>query len=824
MKSINIRKVAAVAAGTALLAGAAFAASGVTNDFLVDDNGNCNVQIVVGEDAAVSDGIAAGNLAAAIGAKCYVETSGGEEVTVAGADIGATGSVTVQTGSTTVTGSGDTLEIKPYSNQEAIYVGNNNAIWTLTKSNAPFLKSGKLTFTSGTDYSYQEIIGLGNSGSGFKVKYREDKDQHGVLLTASSGDAIDYYVNFDTAAPDQSSISGAPELYFLGTKYIVNKWDIGGGKITLIKGVEARLGVGQSTDVTVGDDVYTVTLDDASLDETSSTGEATVTLTKGGVSSDPINLDTSSDPDETWEDFYVYLQSVAKSYTPGQGGTATLRVGGEKAELVDGAEYELDETYKVSFTKTGTNNDELQKLHLQLDDAIDMNDDQTTIVGPDGYFEIQYTGTSSETTDEITFKTSSYRINKIVYPDKEGTVTEVNVQDSNDKIETYFAENNGTANSTLIIRSSKYFISDDEVIKFQSFDADADTSYTTSSVSVTLKPYGEDASTFYPNNIRSNAVACFNDKVVAGRTIDFMMAIRNDTVDATFYNQVNDSTCAVFSGTNPVYHVYPDIKKGHIAVDTDNDDLIDGVAALNTNVLANISITPVAYGRGSSTNGAHEFTAGINQNVTVWEPSGTGFGRLIVTGLNVSSNEGMWVNYSRTATGPISDGFLTTASGTNAGDDNKAYGMTNWGTEVYSTTSETVLKIPKNALKYNLFAGQPAGTTLEGQSIYTPDNFADPVTAFTCEANDYAYTASAGVDFGTWASPVVNDKGIPSGNAIVIGGHIVNKLAVGVTESKLTKAGDKYCELVDNTLYCAGYLASDTTSAVNGLVAEIKAL
>ena len=52
----------------------------------------------------------------------------------------------------------------------------------------------------------------------------------------------------------------------------------------------------------------------------------------------------------------------------------------------------------------------------------------------------------------------------------------------------------------------------------------------------------------------------------------------------------------------------------------------------------------------------------------------------------------------------------------------------------------------------------------------------------------------------------------------------MNQLAVGVTEDKLTAAGDQYVDLVGNTLYVAGYTAADTAAAVDDLIAAIKAL
>ncbi|MGC9190955.1 MAG: S-layer protein, partial [Candidatus Micrarchaeia archaeon] len=69
MKSINAKKIAAIAAGAALLGvGLAFAGP-VTfqNVPIISNNGQPVVQVVVGSGAKPSDGVAAANIAAAIG-------------------------------------------------------------------------------------------------------------------------------------------------------------------------------------------------------------------------------------------------------------------------------------------------------------------------------------------------------------------------------------------------------------------------------------------------------------------------------------------------------------------------------------------------------------------------------------------------------------------------------------------------------------------------------------------------------------------------------------------------------------------------------------
>lgn len=79
MKSMNVRRVGSLVAGTAML-GAALSApvmagmdsTGITKGFFYDANFNPIVQIVVGEKGMASDAVAAGNIAATIGNLAYM--------------------------------------------------------------------------------------------------------------------------------------------------------------------------------------------------------------------------------------------------------------------------------------------------------------------------------------------------------------------------------------------------------------------------------------------------------------------------------------------------------------------------------------------------------------------------------------------------------------------------------------------------------------------------------------------------------------------------------------------------------------------------------
>ncbi|MGC8923817.1 MAG: S-layer protein [Candidatus Micrarchaeia archaeon] len=76
MKSLNTRKIAALAAGAALLGSALLGAGPVSfgNTELVNANGQPVAKVVVGEAAAASDGVAAANIAAVLGNRAFKKT------------------------------------------------------------------------------------------------------------------------------------------------------------------------------------------------------------------------------------------------------------------------------------------------------------------------------------------------------------------------------------------------------------------------------------------------------------------------------------------------------------------------------------------------------------------------------------------------------------------------------------------------------------------------------------------------------------------------------------------------------------------------------
>jgi len=110
MKGINVKKIATLAGAALLLGSAAIVAADVTfgNTMIVDNNGNPTVKVIVGSNAAISDGVAAANIAAAIANLAYKSeaisaTSTGTPTCTVGGNVTGAGSCSIVQSSKQVT-------------------------------------------------------------------------------------------------------------------------------------------------------------------------------------------------------------------------------------------------------------------------------------------------------------------------------------------------------------------------------------------------------------------------------------------------------------------------------------------------------------------------------------------------------------------------------------------------------------------------------------------------------------------------------------------------------------------------------------------------
>ncbi|MCK4327615.1 MAG: gamma-glutamylcyclotransferase [Candidatus Diapherotrites archaeon] len=820
MKSLNIKKAAAVAAGTALLVGAALAAL-PAKDFYWDVSGNTNVQIVVG---SLDDAVLAGNLAARIGRKAYVETGGA-------VTPDATGTVKLK-----VSGASAVPTEGTYMDQDVTGTIVNEAIDSLTLGEAHGMHKGTFTFNN-LEYDYKESVDVSNAVT---LQYEEDKDHHGVYFEDTGSPAVKYRFDFIKNFPySDNKLNQTLEIVFLGETYVVNKMT--SNEMHLVKGEKVSLGIGQSTDVTVGDLTYTVTLDSASLDETGvvNVGYATVTVSGGDLTS-PVStqLDTGNNQDATQGGFYTYLQSVQKSYTPGQGGSATLRVGGELLKLIDNDKFPGSDIWKVDIVNAPPNTN---YVDLYLNKNYGKNDMVTEIVGPKGYFTLKYAGTNADRNeievDKFTIhgteSSDRYIIDELTYSDTYENQYTVDMWDDSDyRGQTFLAENasayvgyadnftNHTINQIgyFPLRSGDYFIANEQPIKI-------DTIYYRSA----------------PNQAKSYV-----------KLNDIKYTLSNYG-NITAANAKGDNEMAAVNAVGPFFLGYDNTTAGA--------QLIWEEIAVSTNQgtqNVNISLTSGDYMDYGSEDVIYVMS-GADQNITsdyydLWWP-GPMWNWTNYTNITTGGHEYVYENNTLVAAiyrapGSAVHGFVydVTASGDyegirevfsdyirqsvdKSGEDRFLYEELAYANlEATDSSTVEVEVFKENAkLRATLTPGV-SETTGVSESAFTVDTTKTfpydvtsdvTVTELTCDVESVA----TGVTFGTVSSNlVVSDSTSPTGNAIVIGGHYVNKLAVGKTEGTLTGAGTTMTELDGSTLYVAGYTASDTASAVNSLISAIEAL
>ncbi|MCD6522409.1 MAG: S-layer protein [Candidatus Diapherotrites archaeon] len=812
MKSTTIKKVAAVAAGTAMLAGAVFAATIPTleKSFFWDDNGNVNVQIVVGSNAAASDAIAAANLAAVIGSKAYV--AAGEEVTV---EPTVTGEAKIKVTGTATTPSEGTYVDDPAN--DPIDTGVNN----LALGEAHGMYKGTLTYND-TDYDYKESVEVKN----IKLKYEEDKDHHGIYFENTGGvNKIFYKFDFIKNFPiPEGKLTKTAEIRFLGTDYVIN--ELKSDKIVLVKGAKKTLGIGQSTDETIGDNTYTVKLVDAAFNEETNKGEATVEVTKPDGTTTKVQLDTSSDRDATIGDMYIYLQSVAKSYTPGLGGTATFRIGGEKLTLENAMPYPNNEDWKVKIY-TADSGSKLDYIKVYLNKNYGKDDKMTEIVGPENYFTIKYDGTQADRgeieVDKVKFTGTEddekYVIKEITYTDEYENEYTVELWDSTHNRNRVFLATGGaivgyhqgdeTYNATgyLPLRPGDYFIVKEQPVKVNSIvykSADPSQSkiklngveYDFADCSSAPSPKGDPDLT----NDTTGYYFGFNSSISGAKIIckDIIVSVNQGTQSVGICITSDD-------------YAYYDDPIAWIKTNADSYVNSDYYTLQWTNPTYNASASANDYIAMGNTS--------VLMNLTTLDAAPTS---LNISYIKSGDYEGIRVHDG-------ADNRIDQAR-EKASEDRYKYHMWKSAMAEATDTSTVEIKVPKEVLKLRtiLSPGEVVTTEPGVTTVTTADTFPYEVSTgvsveeLTCTAEPVTYTT--GYTFGEVGKFVVDDMGIPTGNAIVVGGHLVNQLAVGVTEDKLTAAGDQYVDLVGNTLYVAGYTAADTAAAVDDLIAAIKAL
>ncbi len=162
-----------------------------------------------------------------------------------------------------------------------------------------------------------------------------------------------------------------------------------------------------------------------------------------------------------------------------------------------------------------------------------------------------------------------------------------------------------------------------------------------------------------------------------------------------------------------------------------------------------------------------------------------------------------------------------------------------YGTYVVLSNHIATFTLPENKPQFELLiSGTGTTTTTTGGEELTiaKGTTKSTTSGTTIEVKDINYTATCAAGSGSCAPSsfeqvvpvgklVYTDDSPPAGKVIVVGGHLVNALAKGITEDTLAAAGDQMAEkLANGDIVVAGFTAADTAAAAQELINALDAL
>lgn len=314
---MQLKKILAAGAMGALMAGSSLAMAANLADYpapFVDD-GEMDSLIVVGADAVPSDVAGAIDIAARLG---------GETKEV------------VDTGSTEVSVSGESVSMASGSNQIYLKDAINAQRSTITDNDLPtILASGTFTDDGGTNYDYEQSLKVDNQATFEFTDSDGDLDDPALILQiddtiSSSGNFYGWTIYFNSAVDFNDADSKGEKITIAGKEYTIGSstdsdtLQLLGGSETVYFDTEDE----KTQEVTVGEETYTVTLKGVT-----STPEAVVQVDDG---SDVKTKTLGSGKTKTVNGLEVYIDSVNYYGLESRLGDATIMVGGDELYLEDG--------------------------------------------------------------------------------------------------------------------------------------------------------------------------------------------------------------------------------------------------------------------------------------------------------------------------------------------------------------------------------------------------------------------------------------------------------------------------------------------------------
>ncbi|MFH1391773.1 MAG: S-layer protein [Candidatus Diapherotrites archaeon] len=400
MKGFNVKKLAAIGVGAALLASAVapiVSASNVQKDDIYNSNGSPNVNIVIGSQAALSDAVWAGNLAAKIAEKAA--STGRVSVSATGEDGGSVSeldlsdlTIDVTVGGTVTFGAGSKeYKVNMSSASGQLEVRNANDTNVMTDAQLPHLYNASLAQkvdANNTTPTVSEKIGID-----VDVKFDNSSDTKD-LVGYIEGGGFYYEVVLGSAGIDLGSTSFTDgtddnvKIVFFGETYELSTATLSGSpSLRLVKSsaketynegetVEGLVGSGafdgQDVSVKIVQIIQTgsaVTAYSATFELYDSEGNLIDTQTVASSGTPNLKESFQDDNGDYALHSNLFVNTVAVGATTGIGYVEVTK-GTDTIELYDTKGYPYDPTdttgiydYSVALTVSGNSLDKIKVVN-----------------------------------------------------------------------------------------------------------------------------------------------------------------------------------------------------------------------------------------------------------------------------------------------------------------------------------------------------------------------------------------------------------------------------------------------------------------------------
>ncbi len=819
MKNINTKKVIAGVAAlglSALLAGSVVAANVGADNFSMNitkdtmfNNGVPAVSVVVGSMAQPVDVVWAGNIAAAIGKKAYT-TAG----TVGGAVLQ---DVTVEVGSSSSsTISGDGKLTDDWT------IGSTSVTETIDDSDYSLL--GDYDVSVDDDIFGDDSINVKESIIlKANVSFDDDKDV-ADLTAAIPKSAIEYALEFNPGINDDTNDSGSPDFKFnlMGKQYTLE--DYSSGTMTLVQNKA-------TVPYMVGDtfEIEGYTIEVKTILEKSSEGatyESEMSISKDGS---VLATNIYADGDKIFDDYLeidTEIDTVYNTRVTVISGTSA-RVKLKSGQVIKDFPNIGDELWKVAFTGsdpvtviTITNDD--SDVQWKNEDALRVGD---SVELPFGFAKVEFLGLTKEDSKTLTVEdgmlswTDSsdddhsiffYEQDTSDYETGDNYTTSAEIDGKN----LYFDFNTTDDLTQADVAESGYFTVqlEDEDGKYLSttdswswdslaaptatekfyFDGDAVEDTATDYVGFTdiIVPLYNDESVKIAYGVYTKEVSdvieqiAISLKSTATGSIN-ASPVQNWTVGKTYYQiGTDDLNVSTYVGVSDISSI--------TVADEDMDSMFELVV---TDSVDTFTAHIDAYTGDLVNTDDSDYDGGLNQVVSA------------SANLDQENSDDLTWAYTAFGTKYMVDGGIFEAEM----PESRLYGqifigggiseeMTLNGGELVLTTPGTVVSTEDGMVSAKLVSSNVIGS--------------DATVAMTPAAWNVNTQRLVYLD---------NEAMVPTGAKIIVGGHLVNSLANGVTNDYLTQAG-QYVVGSDATgnVLVAGYTAEDTADAAKELITVIE--